>query len=431
MLESITAFFNYDGLMPHGMCLLWRPDILWTHVAADAVTALSYFSIPAALIYFARKRRDFPYVWVLHMFGAFIVWCGITHVTSIWTFWVPAYGLQAAAKVVTAGVSLATATMLWPLMPKVLRIPSVHQLQDKNDQLEREIADRASVEHRLQELTLSLERRVADRTRELTEANTHLREEVERRRHSEQQLRRAKADAEAANRSKAIFLAGMSHELRSPLNAILGFAGMLDTVYPQGLDMRQREYVKNIESSGTLLLELIERLLDLSMAESGHPDVRLQTTDVSDCLRKAHTVLAPMAIQSGVTLSMEPPAGESAVVTADPTRLSQIIVNLGSNAIKYNQSGGKVDISVCVGTDAVAIKIADTGVGIPADLHAQVFQPFNRLNQYGTGVPGAGIGLALSKRLAEAMGAGLVFNSVEGRGSVFEILLPLAGQESG
>lgn len=401
MLAGIAAFFDYDGFMPHGMCLLWRPDILWTHVAADAVIALAYFSIPAALIYFARQRRDFPYVWVLYMFGAFIVWCGITHVVSIWTFWVPAYGAQAAVKVVTAAVSMLTAVMLWPLMPRALRIPSMHQLQ---------------------ELTLSLERRVAERTQELTLANTHLREEIERRRHSEEQLRRAKAEAEAANRSKTIFLAGMSHELRSPLNAILGFAGMLDQVYSQGLDTRQQEYVRNIETSGTLLLELIERLLDLSMAESGHPDIRLEDVDVSACLHKAQTVLAPLAIRAEVALSVEAPDGPVTVI-ADPTRLSQIIVNLGTNAIKYNRAGGRVDIAVRVDRNAgVTIRIADTGIGIPAELHSQVFQPFNRLTQYRSGVHGAGIGLALSKRLAEAMGADLIFNSAAGQGSVFEIL---------
>ena len=427
MFASIASFFDSDGFMPHGMCLLWRPDILWTHVAADAVTALAYFSIPAALIYFARRRRNFPYIWVLYLFGAFIVCCGITHVTSIWTFWVPAYGVQAVAKVVTAAVSIVTAVMLWPLMPKALRVPNVHDLQEKNDHLEHEIADRVFAERRLYDLTVSLERRVEARTQELTDANMHLRDEIERRRRGEELLRKAKAEAEAANRSKTIFLAGMSHELRSPLNAILGFSGMLDEVYAQGLDVRQREYVRNIQTSGTLLLDLIERLLDLSMAESGHADIRAEPIDVTACLRRAHTVLAPMALQSNVTLSLDGADSEPLVVMADPTRLSQIIVNLGTNAIKYNRTGGRVDISLRVDlNETVAIRITDTGIGIPAELHAQVFQPFNRLNQNGSAVHGAGIGLALSKRLAEAMGAALNFKSVAGEGSVFELLFPRA-----
>ena len=132
MFTSILSFFDDSNLMPHGMCLLWRPDILWTHVVADALTALAYFSIPAALIYFAHHRRDFPHAWVLRLFGAFIVWCGITHAISIWTFWVPAYGVQAIAKLITAIVSVTTAVALWPLMPKALRIPGVDALQAKN-----------------------------------------------------------------------------------------------------------------------------------------------------------------------------------------------------------------------------------------------------------------------------------------------------------
>lgn len=172
MLGAVTAFFDSRGFMPHGMCLLWRPDILWTHIVSDSLIALAYFSIPAALIHFARQRRNFPYVWVLYLFGAFIVWCGITHLASIMTFWIPAYGVEAAAKVVTAAVSVTTAIMLWPLMPKALRIPSIGELTAKNDELEKEVVERVSVERRLQDLTSSLERRVSEHANSPTPTST-------------------------------------------------------------------------------------------------------------------------------------------------------------------------------------------------------------------------------------------------------------------
>ncbi|TAK99789.1 MAG: response regulator [Rhodospirillaceae bacterium] len=429
MFASIKSFFDEDGFMPHGMCLLWRPDILWTHVIADSLIVIAYFSIPAALVCFACRRRDFPHVWILYLFGAFIVWCGITHATSILTLWVPVYGIQALIKVITAVVSMTTAVMLWPLMPKALRIPSVGDLQAKNIQLQKEITDRASAERQLHELTVSLERRVEERTRELTDANAHLRREVERRRYGEELLLKAKSEAEAANNTKTVFLAGMSHELRSPLNSILGFAQMLEQVYPEGLDERQRAYLKNIQVSGNLLLDLIERLLDLSMVESGRSNIKVEPTYVCECLQKASTILEPMAQKANVALSLNTSECESVVVVADPTRLLQIVVNLGSNAIKYNRPRGRVDITVLVVShEDIVVRFADTGVGIPAQFRRQVFQPFNRLNQDKSTIHGTGIGLALSKRLAQAMGADLTFESIEGYGSIFDLTLQRAQQ---
>jgi len=429
MLAALKSFFGVDEFMPHGMCLLWRPELLWTHVVADAVTVIAYFSIPAALIYFAQRRRDFPHIRVLYFFGAFIIWCGLTHVMSILTIWEPAYGLQAAVKVINAVISLGTAIALWPLMPRVLEIPSVGELQAKNAQLEKEIVERASADRRLHELTASLEQRVEERTRELREVNTNLQHEIERRRRSEELLLKAKSEAEVANRSKTVFLAGMSHELRSPLNAILGFSQMLEQVYSQGLDERQKGYLKNIQVSGGLLLELIDRLLDLSMVESGRSNIRVEPTDVSDCLRKAQAMLEPMAAKANVTLAVNMEEAASLIVVADPTRLLQIVVNLGSNAIKYNRSGGRVDVSVLVAShEDVVVRFADTGVGIPVHFRRFVFQPFNRLNQNNSDIHGAGIGLALSKRLANAMGADLTFESIEGYGTIFDLTLQRAQQ---
>jgi signal transduction histidine kinase len=427
MFTALTSFFDLDGLMPHGMCLVWRPDILWTQIIADSLIALAYFSIPAAIVYFARRRPSLPHVWVLYLFGAFIVWCGITHLASILTLWVPAYGLEALAKVITAAVSVLTAIMLWPLMPKALQIPSVGDLQIKNDQLELEIAERQLVERRLNDLTASLEHRVEERTRALTGANARLEDEIARRRQGEERLLKAITEADAANNAKNVFLAGMSHELRSPLNAILGFAQMLDQVYPQGLDAQQREYLRNIQTSGGLLLELIERLLDLSMIESGQNDVRFERVELAACIEKACAVLEPMARQANVTIAATGIEDTGIAVSVDPTRLSQILVNLGSNAIKYNRANGQVDISVVqVAEGKVIVKFTDTGIGIPSHLRSQVFQSFNRLNQDKSAIRGAGLGLALSKRLAEAMGGDLTFESVEGIGSVFSLIVRCA-----
>jgi hypothetical protein len=212
MLTSILSFFDSNGLMPHGMCLLWRQDIFWTHVVADSFIALAYFSIPVAVITFARRRKDLPHNWILYLFGAFIIWCGITHVISIVTLWSPQYGAEAAAKVVTAVVSMITAVMVWPLIPKALKIPSFEELRAKNAMLEREVRDRVAAERALQDLAASLERRVEERTQALSESNDRLEREIERRKASEKQLLAAIIEAESASRAKSSFLAGMSHE---------------------------------------------------------------------------------------------------------------------------------------------------------------------------------------------------------------------------
>lgn len=424
MLASLFGFFDSTGLMPHRMCLLARPDILWTHVVADVFITLAYFSIPVALITFARQRKNLPNVWMLYMFGAFIVWCGITHLVSIWTLWSPQYGLEAAAKVVTALVSTGTAIAVWPLIPKALKIPRAAELHAKNAALKREIEDRKAIEKQLQELTASLERRVEERTRALSESNMQLEREIERRKGSEKQLLSAIFEAEAANRAKTVFLASMSHELRSPLNSILGFSQLLEGVHGEGLSARQAEYVRSIYSSGGLLLDLIGRLLDLSMAEAGHADIRVEPTDIALCLQKARTVLEPLAREAGIMLTLNPGEFDSMQVLADPTRLTQIFINLGSNAIKYNKPGGKVEIMLGrTSQKDMTVRFIDTGIGIPASYKEQVFQSFNRLNQDKSSVPGAGIGLALSKRFAEAMGAVLTFESTEGAGSMFDLTL--------
>ena len=148
------AFFerllNTSMYSPHGICLLWEPELIWLHVVSDAVIALAYFSIPFALAIFVSKRRDVEFGWVFWAFAIFIMACGVTHVMSIYTLWVPIYGIEGIAKALTAMASILTAAMLWPLLPKLLAIPSPSQLQQAHAALEREGRQRRGVEEMLQ-----------------------------------------------------------------------------------------------------------------------------------------------------------------------------------------------------------------------------------------------------------------------------------------
>jgi PAS domain S-box-containing protein len=135
MLEHLADWFSTDLFMPHGMCLVWRPDLIWLHVVSDALIALSYFSIPFALVYFVRKRADLAYPWMFLLFAVFILACGTTHLFAVWTMWYPDYVWQGLVKAATAAVSVASAVLLWPLIPKALAIPSPAQLASANTQL--------------------------------------------------------------------------------------------------------------------------------------------------------------------------------------------------------------------------------------------------------------------------------------------------------
>lgn len=163
MGASLTSLFAPAGFEPHGQCLLWNADLVWLHVVSDTVIALSYYSIPLALLSFVRKKRDVPFHWMFLMFGAFILACGTTHVMSIWTMWRPLYWLDGAVKVATACVSFLTAWLLWPLIPKALALPSPAQLETANRALQQEIS-----EHR------RTERELARRVEELSRSNDDL-----------------------------------------------------------------------------------------------------------------------------------------------------------------------------------------------------------------------------------------------------------------
>ena len=155
-MDFLTSLVARNGYLPHGYCFVWTPGLLWTMVIADAVIALSYFSIPLALASFVRKRPDLTLGWLIWLFIAFIFACGVTHVMSIWTIWQPDYGLQTLIKVVAAVISLVTAVALWPLIPKAVKIPSVLQFKTAVGSLEAEAGKRHSAEHDLMETQQSL-----------------------------------------------------------------------------------------------------------------------------------------------------------------------------------------------------------------------------------------------------------------------------------
>ncbi|MEH2387179.1 MAG: ATP-binding protein [Nostoc sp.] len=176
--ELWTNFFTSGSFIPHGHCYLWQTNLVWLHILSDSLIALAYYSIPATLFYFVRKRQDLPFDWIFLLFSAFIVACGTTHLIEIWTLWHPTYWLSGFLKAITAIISVITAVQLVSLVPQALALPSPAQLEQTNQELQIQIAERLGIEEELRKYQNHLEEMVAVRTNEITNTNEQLQQEI-------------------------------------------------------------------------------------------------------------------------------------------------------------------------------------------------------------------------------------------------------------
>ena len=265
-----------------------------------------------------------------------------------------------------------------------------------------DITERKLAKDQLQRLNEELEARVQHRTADMTAA---------------------KEEAERANAAKSDFLSRMSHELRTPLNAILGFGQLLQIDTEPALTPIQLDNVGEIMHGGQHLLELINEVLDLSRIESGRLELDLQALAVVPVIVACVRQLQPLAAQRGIHVELE--VDPRCAVQADQGRFRQVLVNLLSNAIKYNREGGQVQVRCSeVGAQRLRISVQDTGHGIAAAALPRLFRPFERLESAYQGIEGTGIGLALVKRLVEAMHGKIGVDSTPGQGSTFWFELP-------
>lgn len=243
-------------------------------------------------------------------------------------------------------------------------------------------------------------------------------QDITERKHAEHNLMHAKEEAERASLAKSVFLSRMSHELRTPLNAILGFSQVLqlDTISDE-----QRQFVDEIRNAGDHLLLLISELLDMSRIESGRMMVVMQSVMLSDVMNSAVNLIGGIVDENDLELSVE--CDESHHVIADTARLRQVLVNILSNAAKYNKKSGSIRVRCQSQNGVIRISITDTGIGIKPEYIDRLFMPFERLDAERSGVDGAGIGLALSKQLVELMNGRIGVESTPGQGSTFWIEL--------
>jgi PAS domain S-box-containing protein len=277
--------------------------------------------------------------------------------------------------------------------------------------------------------TIPIELTISDFKWEGQHLFTGIARDISRKKAEQHALVEAKQEAERANNAKSEFLSAMSHELRTPLNGILGFAQLLLSDKQEPLSARQEKNIKQIMHSGEHLLTLINDVLELSKIESGNIRTSSDHVQINTVIEDCLPLLQTLADQHQVKI--EKPEKAVGVVLADFTKLKQVFINLVSNAIKYNQPGGKVLISTSIQTHNSMLKltVTDTGPGIPQDKQHSVFTAFERLGQEHSANEGSGVGLSICKRLIDAMGGRIDFASSEGQGSSFWVELPLSNQQ--
>ncbi|GEM_PF-3246345 len=377
----IARLFDSGEFLPHTFCYLRNPQLVWLHGVSDILIGVSYVAISLVLtLLVIRARRDMPFSWVLLAFGTFIVACGATHFMEVITLRVPLYWLAGAVKVVTAAASVATAIVLPPLVPRVLTtIQAAKKSQERLIALEAE--------------------------------------------------RAARAEAEEASRAKDAFLAMLSHELRTPMTSILGWASMLNS---GGLDdSLKATAVQVIEQSAKTQAQLIDDLLDVSRIVAGKLALELATTDLSGVIRSVVEGLHLQAEKKELAIEVVLPATAPKIV-ADAARIHQAISNLISNAIKFTPSGGKVRIELAADDVAARVVITDNGCGIDPEFLPFVFDRFTQADTSPTrGHGGLGLGLAIVRYLVELHGGSVrAMSGGRGMGATFVISLPLSASHA-
>jgi signal transduction histidine kinase len=402
--------------MPHGMCYLWDPAVLWVNVISDAVIAAAYYAIPFLLFYFARRRRDITFKWIFVAFGMFILACGTTHLMDTVTVWHPVYRLGGVIKALTAAASVATFAGLIPMMPTLISLPSPAALA-------REIEVRRGAEERIRKINEELEVRVADRTASLEQALHDLRKEMMRRQELERELIQAQK-MEAVGR----LAGGIAHDFNNLLTVVLGYDEILREHVKD--DPVALEYATEISQASERAAGLTNQLLAFSRRQVSV----LRIADLNAIVRNIDKMLKRVI---GEDLELETRLQpDLARVKVDPTHIDQVILNLAVNSRDAMPQGGKLTIETAnlEITEAYAsghigiapgfwvmLAVSDNGVGMDAATRERIFEPFFTTKEKGKGT---GLGLSIVYGIVKQSGGEVLVYSEPAHGTVFKIYLP-------
>jgi len=407
MLEFLKNLLVSGPFIPHGHCYLWQLNLVWLHLISDALIALAYYSIPATLVYFVRKRQDLPFNWIFVLFGLFIIACGTTHIMEIWTLWHPTYWLSGFIKVITAVASVYTAVVLVILIPQLLALPSPAQLEAANRVLQEQIVERLWAEEALQQAHDKLEIRVAERTTELAKANVEMQKALE----TEKEL----------SELKSRFVTMASHEFRTPLTTILSSAALLEKYNHKLAEEKKINHLQRIQAAVQHMTRLLNDVLLIGKAEAGK--LEFQPTPL-DLVKFCYELVEELQISTSTHKIAFHTQNECTTACMDEKLLRHIFSNLLSNAIKYSPQGGSVNFDLVCQQEEVIFHVQDRGIGIPIADQAQLFNSFHRASNVGT-ISGTGLGLAIVKKSVDLHGGKLTVKSEVGAGTTFTVTLPL------
>jgi signal transduction histidine kinase/ActR/RegA family two-component response regulator len=380
MLETTARWlFNSSGLTPHGFCLLWQPGLIWTYTIADIGIGLAYFMIPLELLYFVLRRKDFPFPRLICAFAFFIFLCGVTHWLEVLTLWVPAYGLEALAKLVTAAGSLITAFMSLQLIPRALKFPSNAQIRQASEAL----------------------------------------------RKSEERLYQAQK-IEAVGQ----LTGGIAHDFNNLLQSIRGGLELMERRAAQGRLEEVTSHLDVAKRAVDRASNMTVRLMAFSRQQSLHPEAI-----EPDKLIRGMRELLQHATGPGVSLDLNLHDGVWSAL-CDRNQLESALLNLAINARDAMPEGGTIVISSSdlrlqasdletaddgQPGDYVQISVKDTGSGMPPEVLARAIEPFYTTKELGQG---SGLGLSQTYGFVKQSGGIFKLESELGRGTTVRMLLP-------
>ncbi|HEY9800700.1 MAG TPA: ATP-binding protein [Leptolyngbyaceae cyanobacterium] len=423
MLEFIQQFFT-DGLfIPHGHCYLWKPGLLWLHILSDSLIAFAYYSIPISLICFVRKREDLPFKGLLLLFGAFIVFCGTTHIMEIWTLWHPTYWLSGSIKAITALISVYTAMILVPIIPQALALPSPAQLAASNAELKAALENLENTQAQLiqTEKISSIGKLVSGIAYEINNPTN--------------------------------FIYGNIHFAQEYVQNLLGLIALYKEKYPQPASAIQtyiqefdinfiqediQKILSSIQLGATRIREVILSLRKFSRLD----EAEIKKVDIHQGIDSTLLLLQNRLKGQGQYPAIEviKEYGNLPKISCYPKQLNQVFMNILTNAVdaleeslvneqKAKEHGCDVlnkpqiyILTEVVDNEQVRVKIADNGYGMSEEIRQKIFEPFFTTKSI---TAGTGLGLSISRQIIDKHGGKIECISSLFKGTELIIQLPI------